>query len=131
MKEKIFKTAKFLVFATAIAQLALSQIQIEIITKVFEPSVGFALFGYSIFGVLMAFNSSSYQHGKKAILFIGGTILVVLTGLNYLRMLLLDINAGNLLTFADIKTGLILVVVSLAVYGIGSVVMLSTGNFDE
>lgn len=131
MKERIFKMAKFIVFATAITQLALSQIQIEVITKVFDPNIGFVLFGFTIFGVLMAFNSSSYQHGKRSAIFIGGTILVILTGLNYLRVLLLDISAGNLLTFEDIKTAFIIAAVSMVIYALGAVVMVATGNHNE
>lgn len=131
MKEKIFTWAKLIVFMTAISQLALSQIQISVITKVFNPNVGFYLFGFTIFSVLMAFNSSSYEHGKKLPIFIGGLILAVFTGINYINTLLTDIKQANLLTMEDIKTALIISVVAIAIYATGSVVMLATGNYEK
>ncbi len=131
MKEKLFNIAKYLIFATAITQLAISQLHIEIITKVFNPAIGFYLFLFTIFGVLMAFNSSSFKSGQRTFLFVLGTIAAIVTGLLYVNVIFNDINAGNLLTFKDAQKSIIIAIVTIAIYAISSPIMIITGYLNE
>lgn len=131
MKEKIFTIAKFLIFATAILQLAISQLHIDIITKVFDPAIGFYLFLFTIFGVLMAFNSSSYKSGEKTFIFILGTLAAVITGILYVNVIFSDIAAGNLLTFKDAQQSIIIAISTITIYAVLAPTMMITGYLNE
>lgn len=131
MKGKLFNISKYLIFITAIAQLALSQIHIDIITKVFDPAIGFYLFLFTIFGVLMAFNSSSFKSGEKTLLLVGGCAAAVITGILYLNVVFADIATAKLLTFEAAKTSIIAAVITIAIYVISTPVMIISGYNNE
>ena len=131
MKEKLFYTAKYLIYIAALSQLALSQVHIGIITKIFEPRAGFFLFLFIIFGLIMAFNSSAVKKGSRIEIFIFGCLAAVTFGILYLRILFQDISAGNLLTFVDARSSIIYTIIAIAVYAISTATMLVTGNLNE
>lgn len=131
MKEKIFNIAKYIIFVTAILQLAISQIHIDVITKVFEPSVGFSLFLFTIFSVLMAFNSSSYQYGQRTLLVIAGCAAAVVSGGVYLNVVFSDIATETLITFVDAKQSITAVCITLGIYLIFTPVMIVSGYLNE
>jgi hypothetical protein len=126
MKEGIYKTTSLIVLITAIAQLAMSQVHINIITKVFVSYVGFYLFLFVIAGLVTAFNTTSSLEGGKLWLFIGGVVAACITGSLYLKILLLDIGSGKYLSFEEAKFSIILIVITLAVYLIGGITMVAT-----
>lgn len=130
MKELLFKSAKFTAIIAAIGQLAISQIHIGIITKVFEPSIGFFLFLFITFGVVMAFNSTSFRAESNPVLFLFGGIASSGTGLIYLNMLNADIRAENLLTFADARVSIFVSIAVITIYIASTIIMLSTRNYD-
>lgn len=130
MKEKIFNTAKFLIGATAIIQLAMSQIHIGIITKVFLPEVGFFLFLFVIFGIVTAFNSSNVK-GIKAIIFSVGCLLACFLGGLYVTVLFKDIQMDNVLTFSQARESIIIILVSIFIYFFSGLAIMLTRNHDE
>lgn len=131
MKGKLFNISKYIIFITAIAQLAISQIHIDIITKVFNPSIGFYLFLFTIFGVLMAFNSSSYKSGQRTFLLLGGCAAAVITGIIYLNVVFQDIATGKLLTLEAAQSSIIAAIVTIAIYTILTPVMIISGYRNE
>ena len=131
MKEKVFKTAKTLMFLVALGQLALSQVHIGIITKVFAPSVGIVLFLFIIFGLVTAFSSSAIARGTNAGVALLGCLAALIMGFFYLRILFADIATGTLLSFADARLSILFSLVAMAVYPLAIAVMLLTRNFDE
>ncbi|MDC7242352.1 MAG: hypothetical protein PQJ50_18505 [Spirochaetales bacterium] len=131
MKEMIFKTSRFIVFAVALGQLALSQVHIAVITRVFDSSIGFYLFLFVISGLVMGFNTSAIHSGSRIPLFIAGCAASLVTGLLYLRMLIADVLAGNLLTWPDIHLSLIYSIGAMTVYLAGTVSLLATRNYDD
>lgn len=131
MKEKIFATAKYLIYIAALSHLALSQMHIDIITKVFEPTAGFLLFLFTIFGVVLAASTSSVQKGSRIEIFILGCTVAVIMGILYLRVIFQDIQAENLLTFDDVKLSVTVIISTLAVYVLGTATMLITGRLED
>lgn len=131
MKEKLYFMAKYLIFITAITQLAISQLHIGVITRVFDPAIGFYLFLFTIFGVLMAFNSSSYKTGQKTLIFVGGAVAAVLTGIKFVSIIFIDIAAGQLLTFEDAQKSITVAIVTIVIYAISTPIMIITGFLNE
>lgn len=131
MNGKLFNISKYLIFVTAIGQLAISQVHIGIITKVFNPAVGFYLFLFTIFGVLMAFNSSSFKSGQRTPLLIGGCITAVLTGILYINVLFKDIALGKLLTFEVAQSSIVLAAVTVVIYAVFTPILIISGYKNE
>lgn len=130
MKEMIFKASRIGIFVAAVGQLAVSQIHIGIITKVFEPSIGFFLFLFVTFGVVLAFNSSSMRNDTGA--FIGSLfcIAAAVMGVIYLNILISDVRAGNVLTMEDATVSVLITIVVISTYVIGTVLMLFNRKYD-
>jgi hypothetical protein len=131
MKEKLFYTAKYLIYIAAICQLAMSQVHISVITKVFEPTAGFYLFLFTIFGLVMAFNTTAVKKGSRIELFILGCLAASALGVMYLKIIFQDIQTGKLLTFSDARLSIIFSVATILIFLLSTAVMLITGNFNE
>ena len=126
MKEKLFNIARWSMFAVALIQLALSQIHIGIITKVFASEVGFWLFLFIIFGIVVAFNSINLKKGKNLLIDILGVIVASLSGLKYLSLVITDLKMENLLTFAESKLSIYFSAFTIGIYVLGLMVILVT-----
>ncbi|MDC7221043.1 MAG: hypothetical protein PQJ59_13995 [Spirochaetales bacterium] len=126
MKDKIYNATKYIILFVAIAQLALSQVHIQLITKVFAPYVGFYLFLFVIFGLVTGFNTTSSLAGSKVILFIAGCVLACVMGGLYLNILFKDIATGNYLSLEDAKMSIIFMFITLGVYSLGGLIMVFT-----
>jgi hypothetical protein len=128
MREAIFKTSKNILMAVGIIQLALSQIHIEMITKLFARDVGFYLFLFIIGGLLIVFNLSSMtvNNAGKIKQFIATVIIAFGSGIWFIVLTWKDYLAKDSVTISDIKMSLILVAIGSAVYLIGSIVTLGT-----
>ncbi|MDC7235464.1 MAG: hypothetical protein PQJ58_19705 [Spirochaetales bacterium] len=128
MKEHLFKTARLLIYMAAIGQLALSQVHIGIITKVFAPSVGFFLFLFVIAGLVTAFNSSSAA--SKPLIAVLGCGASLLTGVLYLNIVFKDIANATLLTFEEAQVSIFVSLLAMFLYLAGTVTMLVTRNHN-
>lgn len=130
-KKHIFELSKWGVYVAALFQLAISQIHIKVITRVFEPSVGFFLFLFVVFGVVMVFNASSLRSGSRIAPFIFGAVVASLMGIFYIGIILLDIRQDNLLTFGEAQGSIFTAAAVLIVYVTATVGMLVTRNYNE
>jgi hypothetical protein len=126
MKEKLFYISKWSVFFIAIIQLAISQIHIAIITKVFETDVGFFLFLFIIFGLVSAFNAVSAKKGKKMYLDFTTAITSSLAGYRYLTTVFANIAPDKLLTFEDASISIYISIVAIFIYIVGTITMFLT-----
>ncbi len=110
----------------ALLQLALSQIHINVITKVFASEIGFYLFLFILFGLVMTFSLSSMKRDSKKPIYIALTIAALGSGFVYLRMLFADIATGQYLTMDVAMLSIIVSILSLVIYLVGTIVILST-----
>lgn len=131
MKEKLFNLARFCMFAVAIVQLTLSQIHIAVIMKVFADEIGFYLFLFIIFGLVVAFNSINLKSNKGVVLDILGVLAASLAGYKYISILLEDLAMGNVLTMKEASLSLNFSIATIAVYIVGIIVILLTKGKRE
>ena len=124
MKEKLFKAAKLSISAIALLQLALSQVHIKVITKVFASDIGFYLFLFILFGLVMTFSLSSMKRTSKIPLYLVLTVAAIGTGIIYLNMLFSDIATGQYLTYDVAMLSIIVSIVALVIYTVGTLVVL-------
>jgi len=111
----------------AIGNLALSQVHIEIIVKVFASEIGIFFFLYILFGLVvfmssLGLNKKQVNKGNLA-LFIMVTIAELAVGVKYIMLLVADAQIAQLLVMSDITHVLVISIVSLAAYFIGCVVI--------
>lgn len=130
-KALIFRLCRSAVYIAAIGQLALSQIHIEVITRVFEPSVGFVLFLFVTFGVVTAFSSSSLHKGTAVVPYLLIVSIATILGFVYQRIVIRDIRLDNVLTLTEAIGSLVIASIVMAVYAAASVGMLLTRDFNE
>lgn len=128
--EPAFVTASFLMGFAALGNLALSQIHIGTITKVFAPEVGFYFFLYIIFGLVTFMNTMNMKKPdstiSSSILLAVFAIAVTIAGSVYIKILLDDVATENLLTQKDINLTLVVAIVSMIIYLVGSLTVLIT-----
>jgi len=113
-----YKIAKYIIVAMTIMQLALSQIHIAAITKVFVLEVGFFLFLYIIFGLLITFNLMSKNNESSKFLFqtTGSIFIAVATGGYFMYLMYSDYKSNSLVELDQIQLSLILVGVGIGTY---------------
>lgn len=116
----------------ALGNLALSQIHIGTITKVFAADIGFYFFLFIIFGFVTFMNSMNMRKKTSTI---GNAILMLVfgilssgVGIVYIKILLDDIKMENLLTMQDITVVLYLTIASVIIYGLGCIGILVTNR---
>ncbi len=120
------KIAKYIVVSMTIIQLALSQIHISAITKVFVLEVGFFLFLFIIFGLLITFNLLSKNNESSKFLFqtTGSIFIACATGIYYMYLMYNDYINNELVTIDQIQLSLIIVGSGIGIYILGWVYML-------
>ena len=129
MKERLFKISKFSIMTIAMLQLALSQVHIKVITKVFASDIGFYLFLFILFGLVMSFSLSSMNRESKMPLYLVLTIATVGTGIIYLNKLFADIATGQYLTADVAMLSIIVSIVALVIYCLGTLIILWSRNW--
>lgn len=134
MKEWAIKIAVGFLLINALGTLAVSQVHILAITKIFAPEIGFYLFLFVIFGLTTGFNAYLAEKRSNILLFIFTSFLVIGAGLVYLNIMQGDVAAQDTLTMSDeaIRNSWWLVIISLIIYGVGLVILpiLSWGNIE-
>ncbi len=124
MKEQIFNITRFFMFFVAILQLALSQIHIAVSTKIFDTTVGFYLFIYIMFGIIIAFNSVNLKRKTNIWFTTACCIAGALSGVKYLSILFNDLKSGNVVTMDNARWSIYLTFLAIATYLIGLVIII-------
>ena len=132
MKEWAIKIAVGFLLLNALGTLALSQVHILAITKIFAPEIGFYLFLFVIFGLTTGFNAYLANKRTNILLFIFTSLLVLGAGFVYLQIMQTDVAAQEQLTMSDeaIRNSWYLAIISLGIYAAGLIILpiLSWGN---
>lgn len=131
MKEKIFNITRFIMFTVAILQLAFSQIHIAITTKIFDTTVGFYLFLYIMFGIIVAFNSVNIKRKSNIWLSVLGCIGGSLAGLKYLIIVFNDLKGNNIITFTDVRWSVYLTIIAIVSYFFGLIILIITKGKND
>ena len=130
MKEWILKIAVGIILVNGLGELALTQIHVLAITKLFVNEIGLYLFMFIIFGITATFNALSLEKRQSIIFFAVSCWITAVFGFIYLRLLQADVAGQDTLTMADVQTSWLLIIISIGIYLVGSVVIpwLSWGN---
>lgn len=127
MKEesKIDKLIKILVFVAGISQLVLSQVHISAISKLFVKEVGFYLFMFILFGIILvpmviSFNDEHAKTYVTSILFLVVTIVLGVITVVLMNNSLSDPQTKA--TFQDIQWSFLLIG-GAEILNIGSLVL--------
>ena len=133
MKEWILKIVVGMMLISALGELAMSQIHIQAITKIFANEIGFYLFLFIIFGLTTAFNAYLLEKRTGLIILAISGLLAVGAGYIYLDLMQTDVAAQASLTMADVRTSWLLVSISMGIYLVGLVVvpMLAWGTIKK
>ena len=123
MKEWILKIAVGIVLINGLGELALTQIHVVAITKLFVNEIGVYLFMFIIFGVTATFNAFSLDKQRSIIIFTVSCWVTATFGFIYIRLLQADVASQDALTMADVRTSWLLIVISIGIYMIGSLVI--------
>ena len=130
MKEWILKIAVGIVLINGLGELALTQIHVLAITKLFANEIGVYLFMFIILGMTASFNVLSLEKRLSIIFFAVSCWVTAIFGYVYLTLMQNDVAAQGTLTMADVQTSWLLIVISIGIYLVGSLVIpwLSWGN---
>lgn len=125
MKKWILRSTILLVLVNALATLALSQVHILAITKIFATDIGFYLFLFVIFGLTTGFNAYLANKRASIVLYIFTSFLVITSGFIYLRIMQGDVAQQEALTMSDeaIRNSFNLAVASLVIYTAGLIIV--------
>ena len=125
MKEWAIKIAVWVLLINGLGTLALSQVHILAITKVFAPEIGFYLFLFVIFGMTTGFNAYLAKKRTNILFYIFTSFLVIGAGLIYLQIMQGDVTKQAALTMNDaaIRNSWWLVIISLIIYGAGLIIL--------
>lgn len=126
------KIAKWLMLITAVLELAFSQVHIKAIIIMFERRLGFYLFLFILFGLLLVFLLSSMKSLDGSTIFkISATSLVASGTAFYCIMLMWkDYKANEVIKLEDFRISLFLMITGIAVYTLGSVDLVINSFFD-
>lgn len=120
MSEWILKILRGIALVNAFGQLALSQVHISIITKVFAKEIGFYLFFFIIFCLLTGFNTFLLERYKSIIFFSFINWITIAAGFIYLQILQTDVASQQALTLEDVQVSLILVLAAIVICAVNS-----------
>ena len=108
---------------TGVGQLAISYIHIDTITKIFANQIGIYLFLFIIFGLTTGINAVLLEKPRSLISFIFSGIVAVASGFVYLQLVEADVARQDALTMADVSQSWQIVIASMAIYGIGTLLL--------
>lgn len=126
MKTKLFNITIFIMSITALLELAMSQVHIKTITKLFTAEVGFYLFLFIIFGLVTLFNLTSIKQSTNNMLLIFCSTIAVGVGFKYIKILLNDFKVYDNIKFSDISNSLYVAIGGIVIYGLGTIIVLLT-----
>lgn len=123
MKDLVLKLIVGLLLVSALGELAMSQIHIQAITRIFANEIGIYLFLFIIFGITTAFNAYLLENRTSLIVFTATGLLTLGTGYLYLTTMQTDVAAQQILTMTDVRTSWILISISMGIYLVGLLVV--------
>lgn len=124
MKTKLLNATIFIISAIAVLELAMSQVHIKTITKLFTSEVGFYLFLFIISGLVTLFNLTSIKKSKNELMLLLSSIIAVAVGIKYILILLNDYKLHDSIAFSDVNNSIYLALVGILIYGIGSIAVI-------
>ncbi len=122
-REFFIRIVAGILLIVGVGQLAISQIHIEAITKVFANQIGFYLFLFMIFGLTTGFNAVLIEKPLSIASLIGSAILSSVGGFIYLRILQAEVVTQEQLTMGDINDSFRYVAFSIVVYLVGAILV--------
>ena len=133
MKDRLRQIVAALVLISGIGELAVSQIHIATTTKLFATEVGFYLFLFVIFGLTTGFNAMLLKNVRGMVVLVGSGLVAVWSGWVYMGLVRTDVAEQTSLAMEDVRTSLMLVTASIAIYAAGIVLLpvLSWGRPDQ
>jgi len=133
MKNIFLNIAVGIIIINGLGELAISQVHILAITKLFANEIGMYLFLFTIFGLTTTFNAFSLKTRRSIILYIATSWLAAVFGFVYLNIMQADVTAQETLTMVDVQDSWRLILISSVIYLVGSFVIpwLSWGNIKE
>lgn len=123
MRPFLQKFAAIILCITGVGQLAISFIHVEAITKIFTNQIGFYMFLFIIFGLTTGINAVLLEKPRSLISFIFSGIVAVASGYVYLNLMQADVARQDALTMADVSQSWQIVIASMAIYGIGTLIL--------
>lgn len=115
MRDWILKILQILALANAFGQLALSQIHVSTITKVFINEIGFYLFFFIIFCLLTGFNTFLAENRRGLVFLVLANWVTAFAGYIYVGILQTDVANQQSLAFADVQLSWTLVVAAIVI----------------
>ena len=127
MDTLLYRSTRGVLMATALIQLAVSQVHIEMITKLFIRDIGFYLFIFVIAGLLVLFNLSSMKNSASGRLgtFIVMILAAVASGLTYMYKVWSDFSTRESVVMEDVQLSLIFAGTFILIYLIGGIIVTS------
>ena len=122
-REFFLRIASGILLIVGVGQLAISQIHIEAITKVFANQIGFYLFLFMIFGLTTGFNAVLIEKPLSVASLIVSAILSSIGGVIYLRILQAEVVTQEQLTMVDVNESFRYVAFSIVVYLAGAILV--------
>lgn len=122
MKEKLFTVSKGLLITAGLLELALSQVHILMITKLFTSYVGFYLFIFVIAGMLILFNLSSMTVDNSAKMkeFLMSSVAAIGSGGFFIYIAWTDYLEQESIVFEDIQMSVAMIAIGIVVYIVGT-----------
>ena len=122
-REFFLRIVTGIMLIVGVGHLAISQIHISAITKIFANQIGFYLFVFIIFGLTTGFNAILVEKPFSVVSLIGSAILSAIGGFIYLRLLQADVLEQEKLAMADVSDSFQLVAVSIGIYLVGAIIV--------
>lgn len=123
MREWLLRILRGIALLNAFGQLAVSQVHIDAITKIFAKEIGFYLFLFIIFCLVTGFNSLLLETYRGIAFFAFTNWITAGAGYVYLRILEADVADQQALTLADVETTRNLVIAAIIICLINSIAL--------
>lgn len=121
MREWILRILTGIALINAFGQLAMSQVHISAITKIFANEIGFYLFFFIIFCLLTGFNTFLLENRRGIFFLVLANWATAIAGIIYLQILQADIANQANLTLAEVQSSWILAIVAIIICVVNSV----------
>lgn len=128
MKEKLFNISKLMLMAAGLLELAISQVHILMITKLFTRDVGFFLFIFILSGLMVWFNLSSMtidDHGKFK-QYILTSVIAVGSGIYFVMMTWNDYLTQESVMMEDIQASVAIILIGVVIYLVGCIAVVTS-----
>ncbi len=126
MNTLTYRITRLVIMATALVQLALSQIHIEMITRLFVTDIGFYLFIFIIAGLLILFNLTSMaKRGSGRLgMYSVMTLVSLVSGAIFVFKAYGNFLTEESVVMETIQLSLFFIIVSMVVYLVGGAIVI-------